>query len=884
MIFYNIKSFKLRDELKIHDMEFRFKVIPVANSFSSGIKSIFLFCTLFCFLFVCSSRAKAQFPLPYANFTVITENPENIGVCDEYTVVIGIETTGHLTNAELHLEFQTNQIEIISMAQPLGSPFDLIVLAPEFNNSMGTISFAAGVSNGISISGTYSFISIVARALDDNGTAEIEHILTGPTPSRIVALVEVEEVFYGVDVLNSAENILINLGQDVTNPVVAAPNDIVIYANPGECEATNVSLGMATATDNCGILIITNDNPIIFPIGTTIVGWFATDFSGNLGSANQQITVLDGEAPSIVCNTSGSRIANQPGFTYLVVDDEFDPISIYDNCTESNEIIVLHNASAISGVIAGPGSNDYSLNNWHFPLGTTTVWFYAEDESSNIDSCSVDIIVILQDNYADFVITSVNPLSMATCDTFVVSVAVQTSGPITNAELQMEFVPSLLEIVSASQSVSSPFDLMAFPPAYNNSIGTVSFAAGIIGGISIPGTYAFLEITIKALGDAGIAELNHVLSGMFTSRINTVILQDEIYQSIDVLNSAEDLIVTLSPDIIAPEITAPVDLIIYTDPGVCQATNVNLGEAIASDNCTIPDITNDAPLNFPLGITVVTWYATDNALNTASAVQNVLVLDGEAPVFECASGGARLVNQLNSMYQVDGNEFDPILVSDNCSSFEEITLVHNASEISGVIAGLDADEFSLNNWQFPVGSTLVLFFAEDLFGNIDTCEVEIVVNTQVITIITNINANCAPLPARIKIYEEGSSVLVATYYSDLDINSEVIVDASQLDPGNYDVYLKIERFLQKGFLSIDVSTSPTISASNFKAGDISGVPDNFNDNVINSLDLSLLLGSYNTVPSDLNYNQRCDLNCNVVVDALDLSLLLSNYFTVGEQP
>ncbi|GEM_PF-6550223 len=54
-----------------------------------------------------------------------------------------------------------------------------------------------------------------------------------------------------------------------------------------------VDLGMVTAFDNCDPTpTLINDAPSLFPIGTTIVTWTATDDSGNSATAEQSVTVL----------------------------------------------------------------------------------------------------------------------------------------------------------------------------------------------------------------------------------------------------------------------------------------------------------------------------------------------------------------------------------------------------------------------------------------------------------------------------------------------------------------------------------------------------------------------------------------------------------------
>lgn len=87
---------------------------------------------------------------------------------------------------------------------------------------------------------------------------------------------------------------------DVTNPVVVAPANKSVNAPPDKCTvlAGIVALGTPTVTDNC-TFVVTNNAPAQFPLGQTIVTWTATDASGNKGTAQQTVTVVDSTLPVV---------------------------------------------------------------------------------------------------------------------------------------------------------------------------------------------------------------------------------------------------------------------------------------------------------------------------------------------------------------------------------------------------------------------------------------------------------------------------------------------------------------------------------------------------------------------------------------------------------
>ena len=73
-----------------------------------------------------------------------------------------------------------------------------------------------------------------------------------------------------------------------------------------DCKST-ISIGQATAVDDCGSAVtITNNAPATFPVGNTMVTWTARDALGNTVTATQMVTVPLGNNPA--CCPLGTNV------------------------------------------------------------------------------------------------------------------------------------------------------------------------------------------------------------------------------------------------------------------------------------------------------------------------------------------------------------------------------------------------------------------------------------------------------------------------------------------------------------------------------------------------------------------------------------------------
>jgi hypothetical protein len=168
---------------------------------------------------------------------------------------------------------------------------------------------------------------------------------------------------------------------DNENPTISAPTNVTVNVDAGVCNATNVTLGTATTSDNCtGEIIVSNNGPTQLPKGTTIVIWTATDASGNTATAEQTVTVNDNDNPVITsCPTAQVFCVNQSG-NYTI-----PALTATDNCG------VVTYSYTISGATTGSGNTNNASG--AFSIGVSTVKWTATDDSGNTATCQTTVTI-----------------------------------------------------------------------------------------------------------------------------------------------------------------------------------------------------------------------------------------------------------------------------------------------------------------------------------------------------------------------------------------------------------------------------------------------------------------------------------------------------------
>ncbi len=460
---------------------------------------------------------------------------------------------------------------------------------------------------------------------------------------------------------------------DNENPVITAPAGISVFPVTA-CDTAISNLGMPGTSDNCGVTSVTNNAPVVFPSGVTIVVWTVTDNAGNTATANQTVTVTDNQDPTISAPAAISVF----------------PVSNCDTTLNLGTPVTSDNCGIASVMNNAPAS---------FPLGTTTVIWTVTDNSGN--TATANQLVTVADNQNPAVTapaditssansvcsaTGINlgtPVSSDNCTVVSVSNDAPASFPLGTTTVIWMVTDNSGNTAAANQTVTitddenptitAPSDISVFPVMNCDTLVNI-------------GTPATSD-------NCGVASVTNNAPASFPLGTTTVIWT--VTDNSGNAATANQLVtVTDNQD---PTITAPASVNTSTNSG-CTATGVNMGTPVTLDNCGVASVTNDAPASFPLGNTTVTWTVTDNSGNSALATQTVTVLDSEEPVI------------LNCN--------DTIKSCETIVNFQLPTAVDNCT-----LAGLSqTDGTNLTSGSsFPEGYTLLQYEAIDAAGNQAVC-------------------------------------------------------------------------------------------------------------------------------------------------------------------
>ena len=149
-----------------------------------------------------------------------------------------------------------------------------------------------------------------------------------------------------------------------------------------------------------------------------------------------------------------------------------------------------------------------------------------------------------------------------------------------------------------------------------------------------------------------------------------------------------------------PVITCPADVTVEQESAAGTVVPLT---ATATDNCDAsPTITSDELAIYPLGMTTVTFTATDDSGNSASCSMTVTVQDTTPPVITCPAD---------------------VTVEQATRDGTVVSLTATATDVCDVDVDITSDAPAI----FPLGTTTVTFTATDDSGNSASCSMIVTV-------------------------------------------------------------------------------------------------------------------------------------------------------------
>ncbi|MCH8975399.1 MAG: HYR domain-containing protein [Thaumarchaeota archaeon] len=482
---------------------------------------------------------------------------------------------------------------------------------------------------------------------------------------------------------------------DTIPPEISELPDITVEAKSPTQNI--VELRPPAATDQVGLMSITNDSPDYFPIGETIVTWTAFDVIGNTASTTQKVIVLDTSKPKI----------------YVPGDIFVEATSIDQNQVYLGEASVIDNGEIISITNDSPE---------FFRLGNTTVTWIAADASGNTITAQQQVSIV--DTTAPEIIPPENIVFEATStSTNIIDIGLPLVTDIQQVALAND-APTLFSIgdtivnwiaTDDSGNVASTSQLVTVvdstAPSLNITKNITSEATGLDG-------------NIVSLGEIIVEDISEITSvsndAPETFPFGTTIVTWTVVDNYGNVATAEQTISII--DTTDPQIIPPADILIEATD--VHENFVDLGQPQIDDLVDIASLTNDSPASFPIGMTTITWTVSDTSGNTASSAQVVTVVDSTIP---------EILAPASITIEAAGPNGSIVAIGE--------PTVSDTIGISSVTN--DAPDV------FPIGETIVTWTATDTHGNVAT-------TSQTITVVDTISP-VVTAPASIRVEATGVS-------------------------------------------------------------------------------------------------------------------------------
>ncbi|MFV5693128.1 ice-binding family protein, partial [Flavobacterium sp. LT1R49] len=488
---------------------------------------------------------------------------------------------------------------------------------------------AIGFSTGVIYNNTLCFADPIPVIDAINDTAASINGYTGGTFTNVLS----NDTLNGVAVVSSkvnttfvsATNAGVTLsGTDIlVAPGTPAGTYSLVYKiceilNPTNCDQATVSV-----TVTAPIIDAVNDTASINGYtGGTFTNVLSNDMLNGVAVVSSKVNTTFVSATNLGITLSGTDVvvaSGIPAGTYSLVYKICEILNP-TNCDQATVIITV-TAPIIDAI------ND-----------TTSINGYTGGTFTNVLSNDMLNGVAVVSSKVNTTFVSATNLGITLSGTDVVVASGIPAGTYSLVYKICEILnPTNCDQATVTVTVTAPI-IDAVDDTYNSTCSTNGTLGNILTNDTLNG-FGFnssnVTITLQSGGNPNLS-LNTTTGDIIVNglSIGQYTLVYKICQVVNPNNCDTANIKITITDTTAPVITCPVDFNIGTNTA-CTYVGA-IGTATATDNCdTSVTITNNAPAAFPIGETIVTWTATDDAGKIATCTQKVTINDDDAPVITC---------------------------------------------------------------------------------------------------------------------------------------------------------------------------------------------------------------------------------------------------------
>ena len=511
---------------------------------------------------------------------------------------------------------------------------------------------------------------------------------------------------------------------DSAAPQLTAPTDITANQGP-ELGDTIVTLGNASVSDVADPNpLVSNDAPANgFSVGTTTVTWTAADANGNSNTATQTVTIN-----AYVAEQCSAVVTDFQNSTYPIMNSQTPPRCVGCHTGTNNPVITPNGFAFVNDP---PTADDFDVFRRVALMDSAGQSLILDKVRGGSTHTGGDLFPNgLSD--PDFVALSDFVSRTRNCVTTLqiaapATISTEATGPLTTVNIGN----------ATASGGDGSYTFSDDAPAGGFGLGTTIVNWTVQDGVGATAS-ATQDITVSdttAPTIAAPADVQADLTGPLTMvNIGTATATDLVDSNPGISNDAPAggfpegvTSVTWTATDASGNIATATQMVSVSQPSggplaIAAPTNVSqeatgplsaiaLGAANVTGGTAPVSISNDGPAGgFPVGQTTVTWTATDSAMMTASATQQVTIIDSTAP--QLTVPGDVTADQEAALGDTDVN-----LGTASASDIADPNpTISNDAPAGG----------------FPVGTSTVTWTAQDAYGNSSTANQTVTINAYVV--------------------------------------------------------------------------------------------------------------------------------------------------------